>query len=267
MTRSTKISRESLVELATKLAGLREKALTEDENTLLTLKMEGKTDAQVAAVFGISIPVTNQKKHKLYALINGLSWWIDQRGSILQNLEEAVVNKESPMEASLVFDLVATRYTKNDIAAELKLSAWKVTRAIDFTLARFADDLEFREFFESLRLGYKLPWKGGVEIMEETKAPEPEETVEETTEEVAEHAEHAEAPATEETEEAPATEREIEFPQADATEESAEEPVEESPQTEEAEADSAPAEEDPADESPAEEPVAETEEPKDDRAF
>jgi len=166
MTRKSAIPRESLVILAEKLADLRERALTEDENTLLTLKMEGKTDKQVAAVFRLSVPVTNQKKHKLYALINGLAWWADNRGLILAYLNKAAKDRKCPAETAAIFELVATRLTKNEVAREVKVSAWKVTRAIDFALAEFRFTLEFIEFFESLRLGYKLPWKG-VNMIEE----------------------------------------------------------------------------------------------------
>jgi len=101
MARRTSLSQDSLTALAEKLADLRSTALTEDEDLLLKLNMEGKTDAQVAAVFGISVPVTNQKKHKLYSLINGLGWWQDNKSTILETLTNSTETKSTPARSCL----------------------------------------------------------------------------------------------------------------------------------------------------------------------
>lgn len=149
-----------LKERIAKIEKIRDKILTKEENQIIELKLSDMTDKQVAAVLNMSVPTVNQKKLRLYRLVKSLAWYIDNRKHLINHIEK---DPALSMEAPRILDLIAMRYTKEAIIEEFekrdeKISDWKVSKITKNILIKFEAIEEFKTFFESLKLGYVLPW-------------------------------------------------------------------------------------------------------------
>lgn len=138
------------------LEEIRKNILTEDERIVLNLKLEGKTDVQIAAVLGVTTSAVNQKKRHLYKLIESLVWWKNNEERIL-----TLISTNLSLDAFNIFRLITQRKRQNEIAVAMGMSLWRINKIFAATLEAFSKEPEFRAFFENLHLGYKVPWKHG----------------------------------------------------------------------------------------------------------
>lgn len=154
---------EELKALNEKISIISERALKDDEKMVLNLKIEGKSDKQIAAIQGVTTPSINQKKRKVYDMLKGWAWWVDNRKSFKKEIKEQIEKGVIPPDAVKALEFAIFRVKKNKIAEKIEVSPWKVSNMLQEIFSHYSgDDIrskEFQRFIKSLKLGYKLPWQ------------------------------------------------------------------------------------------------------------
>lgn len=136
------------------LEEIRKNVLTEDEKIILNLKLEGKTDSQIAAILGVTTAAIGQKKRNLYKLIESLVWWNQNEDRILTGISTNLAADAVP-----ILTMIALRKRQNEISLTTGITLWRINKILGTIFEVCGREPEFRAFFENLRLGYKVPWK------------------------------------------------------------------------------------------------------------
>lgn len=177
MAKKLTMPRQTLRIFLTELEEIRRTTLTADENAILDMKIDGASDRAIAIALEMSTPAVNHKKRNLYKLIRMLVWWKYNEEPILDRIEA----KLSEFDAD-IFYYIARRKTQKEIKDALKCSTWKINKSINQVFEIFSGDRMFRRFFKSLKLGYKIPKKGGDKKMGDDEKFEPSDPTAETEE-------------------------------------------------------------------------------------
>lgn len=146
--------RQQYQEFTEKFNDIRERLLTEDEKIVLQMKLEGKTDSQIAEILKVTVSAANQRKFALYNVIAGLVWWETNKERVLTHLRSGLNPKMVE-----IFEKVAERKKQSQIASEMNLSVWRINKMMAAVMEKLSTEEEFRIFMEKLHTGYHLPWK------------------------------------------------------------------------------------------------------------